>query len=273
MSPTTLKLFYKKLGEGPVMIILHGLYGMSDNWLSAGRALSKYFEVYIPDQRNHGRSPHDPHHDYTAMRDDLLHFMDDHHIDKAVLVGHSMGGKTAMFFAMTYPERVNALVVIDISPRSYLDLSALSGPVTDHMNIINGMLNVDLSQSHTREDVDRQLAATVRSPKVRRFLLKNLESEGRKGLRWRINLETLRNELPQILEGFEAGPYTEGAGITGFPVLFIKGGLSEYITDADQPLIRQIFPYAETRVIPDAGHWLHAEQPDLLVKTILDVVR
>jgi pimeloyl-ACP methyl ester carboxylesterase len=135
------------------------------------------------------------------------------------------------------------------------------------------MLSVDLSQAHTREDVDRQLAVTVRSPKVRRFLLKNLESEGQKGLRWRINLETLRNELPRILEGLEAGPYKEGAGITGFPVLFIKGGLSECITDADQPLIRQIFPYAETKVIPDAGHWLHAEQPDLLVKIILGVVR
>jgi pimeloyl-ACP methyl ester carboxylesterase len=255
------------------MIILHGLYGMSDNWLSAARVLSEYFEVYLPDQRNHGRSPHDPHHNYEAMRNDLLQFMDDHHIDKAVLVGHSMGGKTSMFFAMTCPERVNALVVIDISPRSYMNLTTLSGPVTDHMNIINGMLNVDLSKATSREDVDRQLALIVRSPKVRRFLLKNLESDGQKGLRWRINLETLRNELPRILEGLDAGPYKEGAGITGFPVLFIKGGRSEYITDADQPLIRQIFPYAGIKVIPDAGHWLHAEQPELLMKTILDAVR
>jgi esterase len=114
-----MKLFYRKLGEGPVLIILHGLYGMSDNWLSIGKALSGYFEVYLPDQRNHGRSPHDSRHDYHALRDDLLGFMNEHMIDRAVLVGHSMGGKTAMSFAMQYPERVGALVVIDISPRSY----------------------------------------------------------------------------------------------------------------------------------------------------------
>ena len=266
-----MKLFYRKFGEGPVLIILHGLYGMSDNWLSIGKALSEHFEVYLPDQRNHGRSPHDPRHDYNALRDDLLEFMDEHRIDRAVLAGHSMGGKTAMSFAVKYPERVNALIVIDISPRSYLDLSSFSRPVIDHMNIINGMLHVDFSKAHTRADVESQLVPSIHSRKVSRFLLKNLENDGQKGLRWKINLDALRNELPRIMEGISCDLQQEGTGITGFPVHFIRGDRSDYVTDNDLLLIRKIFPMAEITVIAGAGHWVHADQPDLLVKTILQV--
>jgi pimeloyl-ACP methyl ester carboxylesterase len=199
--------------------------------------------------------------------------MDRHRIDKAVLVGHSMGGKTAMSVAMACPRRVNALIVIDISPRSYLELSEFSAPVIDHMNIINGMMNVDFSQVHTREDVERQLSISIPSRKARRFLLKNLEYDDKKRLRWKINLEALHDQLPLILEGPDAGPYQEGEGLTGFPVLFIRGSRSGYITEKDEPLIRQIFPFAEITVIPDAGHWLHAEQPGLLVETIMKFLR
>lgn len=266
-----MNLFYRKLGEGPVLIILHGMYGMSYNWLSIGKTLSDHFEVYLPDQRNHGRSPHDPCHRYNLLREDLSDFMNQHLIERAVLVGHSMGGKTAMAFAIKYPERVNALVVIDISPRSYLNLSSFSKPVTDHMNIITGMMNVDFSKVHTREEIEAQLVQVIHSHKIRHFLLKNAEHDGQNGFRWRINLEALRNELPHILEGITDDARQGATGITGFPVHFIRGGRSEYVTDEDMPLIKNIFPLAETTVIDGAGHWIHAEQPEILVRTILQV--
>ena len=114
-----MKLYYRKMGQGPAMIILHGMYGMSDNWLTVARKLSAHFEVWLPDCRNHGRSPHDPRHDFESMEQDLLEFMDEHRISTAILAGHSMGGKTVMHFAGDFPRRISALIVIDISPGAY----------------------------------------------------------------------------------------------------------------------------------------------------------
>ncbi|KPK81920.1 MAG: hypothetical protein AMS27_15055 [Bacteroides sp. SM23_62_1] len=259
-----MKLFYRKLGEGPTVIILHGLYGSSDNWYSIGKELAEDFEVFIPDQRNHGQSPHTDKHTYELMKLDLLELMDGEGIDKAILIGHSMGGKTAISFAAKYPGRVTSLVVIDIAAKSYMKLRDLSAQTVDHLNIMTAMLNVDFGKVKSREDVDRRLSESIRSPRVRSFLLKNLRRDPDNSYRWGINVGTLSRELPAIMD--EVG--TDQSGIAGFPVLFIRGEKSSYILDEDIPGIKKIFPFADLVTIPDAGHWLHVEKSALLVKTL-----
>jgi len=259
-----MKLFFRKLGEGPTLIIVHGLYGSSDNWLSIGKELSQNFEVFLVDQRNHGQSPHDGQHTYELMKLDLLEFMDDQGIDKSIFIGHSMGGKTVMHLAANHPEKINSLVVIDIAPRSYMKLTDFSAQTVDHLNILTAMLNIDFSKVKSREDADRILSDSVRSARVRRFLLKNLQLNPDDSYSWRINAGVLSRELPAIMEDIA----TDKAGITGFSVLFIRGEKSTYILDEDIPNIKRLFPFADLVTIPGAGHWLHVEKPTLLVKTL-----
>jgi pimeloyl-ACP methyl ester carboxylesterase len=259
-----MEMFFRKLGAGPPLIIVHGLYGSSDNWLTIGRGLSVDYEVCMVDLRNHGNSPHADRHTYPLMKLDLLEFMDRHDIEKPILIGHSMGGKVVMFFAADFPERVASLVVIDMSPKSYHSLTEISTQAIDHMNILNGMQNMDFSKVHSREDAGDQMSEFIRSSRIRNFLLKNIKRNPDGTYGWKINVPVLVRELPSILEGMDQ----KKAGITGFPVLFVKGENSPYIQDQDLPLIRSLFPQAEFVTIPGAGHWLHAEKPELLVKTL-----
>jgi pimeloyl-ACP methyl ester carboxylesterase len=264
-----MKLFFRKYGEaGPPMIIVHGLYGSSDNWVSIARDLADRFEVYVLDQRNHGQSPHSPQHDYPSMREDLRELMDDQGIKKAILIGHSMGGKTVMSFAEAWPERVQALVSVDIAPKSYRNLALASRTAANHSNMIDAMMKVDLSKIESREDADLSLAASIGSERIRGFLLKNLRRDAGGTFAWRINLEAISNNLEAIFDGMDREAIAARGGITGFPALFISGGDSEYIRARDYQTIKDIFPTAEIVTVKGAGHWVHAEQPDLLVKTI-----
>jgi pimeloyl-ACP methyl ester carboxylesterase len=263
-----MELSFRKMGQGPPMIILHGLYGSSDNWFSIGKAFADKFEVYLIDQRNHGSSPHTKEHNYIALRNDLHDFMESQHIEKAVFMGHSMGGKTAMFFAVAWPEMVQSLIVVDISPRSYKSLTQPVSQSLDHMNIINAMLGVDFANVNDREDVNRILAETLQSEKLRLFLLKNVKRNADGGYGWKLNIKTLHDQLPQILDGLDPKAFMNGNGITGFPVLFIKAGKSGYIKEEDLAVIKTIFPMAEMVTIPGADHWVHVEMPELLIKTI-----
>jgi esterase len=263
-----MELFYRKLGKGPPLIILHGLYGSSDNWLSIGKTLSEQFTVFLVDQRNHGQSPHNDFHDYPSMRDDLLEFMDSHALQKAILIGHSMGGKTAMFLAESHPERIETLIVIDIAPGPYLT-EKQSPQVLSHKEIMEGMLRLDFTLSTSREELDNQLAQSIDSPKIRSFLLKNITRSPGRGFQWRLNVPALYANLENVLGGLDTGKYSGGEEIAGFPVLFIRGQNSGYITDDDILVIQQIFPMARVTTLTDAGHWLHVEQPALLIKTIL----
>lgn len=262
-----MKLFYRNFGKGPPLIIVHGLYGASDNWLSIGKELASDYDVYLIDQRNHGQSPHSETHNYPAMRDDLISFMDEHDIQKAILVGHSMGGKTVMFLAEAFPERVDSLIVIDIAPTT-CHPDDQSSQARTHTEIVNGMLMVDFSQVKKREDVDDQLARTIHSRRIRSFLMKNVLRTPEGNYQWKLNASVIGKELSSIFEGIDLSKYSPGTGITGFPVLFIRGENSDYISDDCIPNIKQVFPMAEIATIPRAGHWLHAEQPDLLVKTL-----
>jgi esterase len=264
-----MKLFHRKYGEsGPPMLILHGMYGSGDNWVSIARELSSHFEVFVVDQRNHGRSPHSDVHDYPSMRDDLKEFMDDQGIRKALLLGHSMGAKTIMFFAAAWPERVQSLISVDMGPREYHDMATDSRFAANHSGIIDALMELDLASAGTREDLDRALRTSIGSGRVRRFLLKNVERDDDRNFKWGINLKALKDNLDKVLDGLPADEIIASGGITGFPSLFISGEKSDYIRAGDHQLIRSIFPAAEFAPIPNAGHWVHAEQPELLIKTI-----
>lgn len=264
-----MKLFFRKYGEaGPPLIIVHGLYGSGDNWVSIARELSDRFEVFVVDQRNHGQSPHSEVHDYPSMREDLREFMDSQGIQKAVLIGHSMGGKTVMSFAEAWPERVQSLISVDIGPKSYHNLALASRTAANHPAIIDAMLEVDLSQMKSREQIDNALGPRIGSGRVRSFLLKNIQREQDDSFGWRINLQALAANIDKIFEGMDREAIAARGGITGFPVLFITGGNSDYIRVQDHQLLRDIFPTAEVVTIPGTGHWVHAEQPALLVKNI-----
>ncbi|MEA3461193.1 MAG: alpha/beta fold hydrolase, partial [Bacteroidota bacterium] len=199
-----MELFFRKYGEAaPPLVIVHGLYGSSDNWVSIARDLTDRFEVYVVDQRNHGQSPHDPLHDYPSMREDLRELMDAQGIKKAVLIGHSMGGKTVMSFAEAWPERVQSLISVDIAPKSYRNLALASRTAANHSNMIEAMMKVDLLKINSREEADQALARSIGSERIRSFLLKNLRRNGDGAFSWRINLEAISGNLEAIFEGMD----------------------------------------------------------------------
>jgi len=261
-----MKLFFRKYGEGPPLIIIHGLYGSSDNWVGIGRKLAENFEVFLIDQRNHGKSPHSSDHTYQLLKEDLREFMDTQSIEKAIIIGHSMGGKTAMFFAADFPERVSHLIITDISPRSYKSTSSMQ--LLAHSKIIRAMYNLDFYGINSRQEIDDILAKSIPENRIRQFLLKNIKRSKNNEYSWSLNIKAIRNELTNIMDGLDENM----PEITGFPVLFIKGGNSDYILDEDKIVIQQIFPYADIETIPNAGHWLHAEQPELFLQKIEDFI-
>lgn len=263
------KLNYKKFGEGESLIIMHGLYGASDNWVSVARELMNDFSVYIIDLRNHGASIHLPEHNYQVMTDDLVEFMNDNSIISSTIVGHSMGGKVAMFFTALHPERVKKIVVVDISPRSY-NIDRRDSQVTDHEEILGALASLDLQRIENRNQVDELLALEIPSLRIRQFLLKNLKRDKDKSFHWKINVDVLKQNLPSILIGLEDEQdnllqYTNKA-------LFIKGEKSDYITKDDKVMIKEYFNNVQIVTINNASHWVHAEKTDEFVKIVKEFV-
>ncbi len=265
-----MKLFYRKIGEHkPVLIILHGLYGASDNWMSIAKTWSTNYEIFLVDLRNHGQSPHSNIHSYKAMRDDILKLMNDCKIKKAIVLGHSMGGKVAMRLAMDNPERINNLIVVDIAPKNYELINDQN--VSKHQKILKGMLALDLKLLKRRKDISQLLSASISNEKTKQFIMKNLKRNKDQSFSWKLNVETINKEILNITKGFSENEIKKN--ISGFPVLFIKGEKSNYILEEDYKQILDIFPTAEFEVIRNAGHWIHAEQPEIistLVKGFLE---
>lgn len=261
-------LAYHKLGNGRSLIVLHGLYGSSDNWHTIGRELSKYFEVYLVDQRNHGNSPHHPLHNYEAMCDDLYEFCLKHHIDQTILLGHSMGGKTAMSFVLKHEKMVDKLMVVDISPADYRNNRNEQFNAV-HSNIISSMQLIDPSLIHNHDEADQILQNSIPQDRIRRFLLKNLKRKKEGGYRWAFNLESLSQHLDDISAGIL--PYNSRQALSAsVPALFLKGEFSNYITTEDEAFIKKIFPSSRVVQISGAGHWIHSEQPSAFLKSILE---
>lgn len=250
-----MKLFYRQFGEGRPVIILHGLFGMSDNWVSIGKRIATKFAVYIPDMRNHGQSAHSPTMNYTAMTDDLLEFIEELGLEDVILIGHSMGGKVAMNFALDHPQLLEQLVIIDISPRRYPSRSI-------HSDIINAMLSVNLKQVTSRSQVEALLQNALPDTRIRQFILKNLFYQAPHTPAWRPNLEAIHNNLELLFDGIATGR------IFKKPSLFVRGGLSDYITPEDENLILEMFPLAQIKTIPNATHWVHADAPKELCRLL-----
>lgn len=262
-----MKLFFREYGkQGPKLIILHGLYGASDNWVSIARQLENDYHVYILDQRNHGQSPHSTEMNYEEMANDLKLFYEDQNIDKAHLIGHSMGGKTAMRFALENPQLIDKLVILDIAPKSYASFSNYAQITNNHAAIIKAMQAVDAPSANSRKDIDTQLSKYLDNDKLRHFLLKNIERKKDGTYQWRLNLDIISKSLEILMDGFsDLSP--EDCKVS-LPSIFIRGENSGYVMDEDTLIIRKFFKDAEVVSIPEAGHWLHAEQPILLVKTL-----
>ncbi|MFW5793399.1 MAG: alpha/beta fold hydrolase [Bacteroidota bacterium] len=242
-----MELNYKKIGNGPPLIILHGLFGMLDNWMGIAKKLENDYTVFLVDQRNHGKSGRSDVFNYQSMSDDLLEFMNTHEIVSANLIGHSLGGKTIMQFAFDYPEKVNKLIVADISP---------AATENKHEMIINAMLSIDFSKHKTRSEVEKELSKSIRSKRLLMFLMKNLYWKDRKHLGWKTNLEGVINNIENVGEEIKSDRQYTG------PALFIKGGRSDYIGISEMHLIKKYFPYSEIKTIKGATHWLHADKPN-----------
>jgi pimeloyl-ACP methyl ester carboxylesterase len=260
-----MKLFYRKIGEGPPLVILHGLFGSSDNWLTIAKRISTGFTVYLPDQRNHGRSPHDKIHDYDSMSSDLYEFASDLDLRRFFLAGHSMGGKTAMKFAMKWPEMIQGLMIADISPFS--DEKNKLHAYNEHYKILKSINDTDVSKAGSRTEAEKLLAERIPSEKVRDLILKNLQRDENNNFSWKLNTRALLNNMDKIMEGL---PFPQQ--ITGFPVIFLKGENSEYISEEDYKEITKLFPAAEIKVIKNAGHWLHADDPKSVSEALLSLL-
>ncbi|MFT5721208.1 MAG: esterase [Motiliproteus sp.] len=234
--------------NNPPLVILHGLFGNQDNWAGQANALAEHYQVWALDLRNHGRSDWDSDTSYAAMSDDLLQFIDAQEFDRILLLGHSMGGKVAMQFALDNPQRVEKLIVVDIAPVWY---------PAHHNEVFAGLNALDLSTLNSRRDADRLLEASIADPSIRQFLLKNLYRDGDQ-FGWRMNLAALESGYEQIAAAPKArGEHRCYQG----PTLFIKGELSNYIQTQYREAIATLFPSAEARIMSAVGHWPHAEKP------------
>jgi esterase len=249
-----LKLHHRIKGEGDsVIIMLHGLFGSLENLGGIGRLLADQLCVHSLDLRNHGRSPHHPQMNYQNMATDIINYMNDAGLEKAHLLGHSMGGKTAMQLALSNPERVKSLIVADIAPVHY---------PPHHDEVFEGLRQVEPAQLQSRQQADELLKNTVPELAVRQFLLKNLVKEGAGGFYWRMNLAAINHNYAHIMAGLHHDQAFSGK------VLFIKGGTSDYIKPQYRDHTLLLFPNAEVKVMPNTGHWLHAEKPDLFAAIV-----
>jgi esterase len=260
-----MKLFYRKYGNGPSLVILHGLYGSSDNWVTIAKNLSEYFTVYLPDQRNHGQSPHSEIHDYSSMSEDLHELVKDLKLKKFFLAGHSMGGKTAIAFTLKWPEMLNGLLIADISP--FADEKGRDSVFSQHFTILNAIVSFDLKKITNRSDAEKKLLEKIPAEKVRGLILKNLLRTSENTFAWKLNAPSLLKNLDKIMEGVERQT-SYSQQISGFPVIFLRGANSDYIPSGDFKDIRKVFPAAEIVEVPGAGHWIHADRPDEVEKNL-----
>jgi pimeloyl-ACP methyl ester carboxylesterase len=250
----SVELAYREYGRGAPLVVLHGLFGSSRNWDSIATRLASGNRVLAVDLRNHGNSPWAEPMTYSEMIDDLRAFCDRHGLGRAAFLGHSVGGKTAMLFALLYGHLVDALIVVDIAPVPYAHT---------FLGHVQAMQDIDLSRQTTRSAVDAQLSRVIPDVAERQFLMQNLVTTDGK-LAWRINLHAIR-EFMDELTGF---PPVDGLDYTG-RCLFIAGGRSEYLQQAHRSTVLALFPNAEFATIEDAGHRVHAEQPERLVHIAL----
>ncbi len=243
-----------RFGEGKDLIVIHGFLGMGDNWKSLGKKWANNgYRVHLLDMRNHGRSFHDDTFNYQVMTQDVKDYLKDQRIEDCILIGHSMGGKVAMQLATSKPELVTKLIVVDIAPRYY---------PRHHDSILNALSLLEDHQLTSRKEADHLLSDKIDEVGIRQFLLKNLYRTDENELKLRLNLKAIQENLDEIGQGLADELVYKG------PVLFIKGEISDYIRDSDGKKIFHHFPRARVQIIENAGHWVHAEQPDAFYEEV-----
>jgi len=253
-----MKLNCREYSEsGAPVLVLHGLFGSLSNWGWHCKQLAQQYAVYGVDLRNHGDSPHSDQLDYQVMADDVRELIVRLELKSCCIVGHSMGGKVAMQLALNFPDLVEKLVIVDIAPVSYPENA------DRHMCVLAGMDAVKLNEIKSRAEAEVTLRDYISEEATRKFLLTNLV-RNKKGLfEWRLHKDSIRENHANLRAGLTA--------TKSFfkPVLFVKGSLSPYIKSEHEGQIKEFFPAASVKLIMDAGHWLHAEQPQALQKILL----
>jgi esterase len=254
-----MKLHFRKIGEGDPLIILHGLFGSSDNWQTlAKRFAENNFAVYLVDQRNHGHSPHSDEFNFKVMSEDILELIEGSKIENTNIIGHSMGGKTAMELALDHPDKISKLIVVDMAPKKYSDSNS---------KISKALAEINLSEISTRKEAEKKLEEKIPDVATRQFLLKNLYWKESGRLEWRFNLNVINEQIANMSEA------VHGELAFQKPALFIRGENSNYILKTDEPLIRQYFPKAEIKTVPRAGHWVHADAPEWLLENCVEFLK
>lgn len=254
-----MKLNYKEYGEGKPLVILHGLFGSLDNWFSLAKAFANKHHVYLVDQRNHGQSPHTDTHTYEEMAEDLFGFFKEHNLKDAVLIGHSMGGKTAMKFAAKHSELLEKLIVVDMGTKAY--------PV-HHDLIIRSMQALDLANISSRSEAEEELRRLLdEEESTIQFLLKNIYrkklEDGSTQYAWRFNLDVLANDIEEM-----GLPILKGSEVE---TLFPYGTQSKYVDEEDKPEIQELFPNTTFKTL-HTGHWVHAQDPEGFIQTVKDFI-
>lgn len=250
-----MQLNFKEVGSGnQAIIILHGLFGSSDNWLTFSKLLANDYKIFLIDQRNHGKSPWDDSFTYTDMALDLLEFITNNRIESPIVVGHSMGGKAAMKFASLYPDLIKKLVVVDIGPKYYKP---------HHQKYLAGLNNLNLNEIQNRTEADAEMLKFIPETEIRQFLLKNLYRNEENKFAWRMNLSVIDRDIENIGEGLDANNKFRK------PTLFVRGAKSDYINEDDLIMIKWIFPNNKVETVENAGHWVQADQPQILADLLL----
>ena len=254
-STQTIALYSRKVGEnGPVFVVLHGLFGSGKNWRSFAGSLEDDFQVWTLDARNHGDSPHADSMSYQQMAEDVARFFAENELENVILLGHSMGGKTAMQLALQFPDRIAALIVVDIAPVCYDHLHK-------QLKLIEAMQELDLAGEMSRSEIEKKLAVKIPEKRLLSFLMTNLNRQNGQ-FQWRIGLEQIAAGMPELLN------YPELKSVFKGPVQFIGGENSAYLKFEYHALIRKYFPESRITMLENCGHWLHVEQPAAFQKTV-----
>ena len=253
-----MKLNHKSYGEGQPIIILHGLFGMLDNWQTVAKALSKDFMVISVDLRNHGKSPHSEEWSISLMAEDVIAFMHDNWIYESFLLGHSMGGKVAMEVALAENDLVQKLIVVDIAPKAY---------EPGHERIFEALLAVPIEKIQSRSEAENIIAKYIPELGIRQFLLKNITRNKNGGFQWKMNLASIAEHYNSIIEATPADNQYDQ------PALFLRGENSNYVLDEDIDLINSLFTDSRIETIQNAGHWVHADQKNVLISEVSDFLK
>lgn len=258
-----MSLYYREKGNPsqPPLLLLHGLWGASENWLPVATLLAEHFYVLLPDMRNHGHSPWSDRHDYEVLSEDIMHFIKQFQWErKPFIAGHSMGGKTVMTLLLKRPEIITRAAIIDISPREY-EISTASM----HSRLLDFLLKTPLQDLGDRKQIHAYIRRQFPEEEVHQLLFKNLRKTSQ-GWIWKINASAIQNNLGALT----SWPFSAFSGSYRSPILFLKGELSEYITPEDYTCISEFFPSARVNIIPQATHRIHADQPALLAQSLID---